>query len=175
MTSTAIAATVDARVARLLPPSAAPAHTFAIQGALALNLDGAVTPDRAPGAHLVSVPTESSDPADVPPCQPWAGRFGLAVIDVLQGDRSPQQLVRCTSRRVHDDLVRRAAAINRASTPEQRRTRLRASIRSVHAFCPTPTAAEVAIHIRQGLRGRAIAARLELVSGRWVCTALEFG
>ena len=48
-------------------------------------------------------------------------------------------------------------------------------VRSVHLFCPSPETAEVSIHVRQGERSRAIAARIELVAGRWCCTALQFG
>jgi hypothetical protein len=48
-------------------------------------------------------------------------------------------------------------------------------VRSVHLFCPSPEAAEISVHVRHGERSRAIAARIELVSGRWCCTALQFG
>jgi hypothetical protein len=53
--------------------------------------------------------------------------------------------------------------------------RLRTHVRSVHIFCPSPAAAEISVHVRHGERSRAIAARIELVSGRWCCTAAEFG
>jgi hypothetical protein len=42
-------------------------------------------------------------------------------------------------------------------------------------FCPSPDAAEVSVHVRQGDRSRAFAFRLDLVGERWSCTAVEFG
>ncbi|MDT7655230.1 MAG: hypothetical protein QOI36_6645, partial [Pseudonocardiales bacterium] len=38
-----------------------------------------------------------------------------------------------------------------------------------------PEVAEVAAHVRHGERSRAVALRLEVHRGRWVCTALELG
>jgi hypothetical protein len=35
-------------------------------------------------------------------------------------------------------------------------------------------ALEACVHVRYGRRSRAVAARFELVRGRWQCVALEF-
>jgi hypothetical protein len=48
-------------------------------------------------------------------------------------------------------------------------------VRSVHVFYPSPVAAEISVHVRQGERSRAIAARIDLLEGQWCCTALQFG
>jgi hypothetical protein len=52
---------------------------------------------------------------------------------------------------------------------------LRAHVRSVRISWPSDRAAEVSVHVRQGQRSRALAIRLELLEGRWVCSALEVG
>lgn len=107
--------------------------------------------------------------------QGWASRFAQALVEVVAGDRNPHQLLRCTSYDVQTDLVQRVAALNAVARPEQRRSRLRAQVRSVHVQQPGPTIAELSVHVRQGGRSRAIAARVELLEDRWVCVALELG
>jgi hypothetical protein len=107
--------------------------------------------------------------------QLWAARFAQAVVEVLGGDRPLAQLVRWTSQRVYVDLERRLGLLARTSDAGRRRRTLRPQVRSVHVFHPTPEAAEVSVHVRYGQRSRAIAARLELVRGRWQCTALQLG
>lgn len=105
----------------------------------------------------------------------WAARFAQAVVEVVAGDRSVTQLLRCTTPQVYADLSRRTSVLHRAVPSTQRLRRMRSVVRSVHVFCPTPTVAEVSVHVRQGERGRAIAARIELRDRRWVCVAIEFG
>jgi hypothetical protein len=107
--------------------------------------------------------------------QVWAGRFAQAVVEVLGGDRPQAQLVRWTSHRVYQELGRRLTVINRASAGGRRTRSVRPQVRSVHVCRPTAEAAEVSVHVRHGERSRAIAARLELVQGRWQCTALQLG
>ncbi len=157
-----------AGVTRLAPPRPSPVVPIALtQGTLALDLDTRAGPPPVPELHVV---TGSRGGVDA-----WAARFAQAVVEVVGGDRSPHQLIRCVSPDVHSDLVHRTAALNRAGAPEQRSRRLRAQVRSVHVFLAAPTSAEVSVHVRHGQRSRAIAARIERLDGRWVCTALEFG
>ena len=157
-----------AGVTRLAPHPRSPAVPVAVtQGTLALDLDTHPGLPPAPELHVVT-----GNRGDV---EPWAARFAQAVVEVVGGDRSPHQLVRCTSPAVHADLLRRTAVLNRAGAPEQRSRRLRAQVRSVHVFLPSPSSAEVSVHVRHGQRSRAIAARIEQLDGRWMCTALEFG
>ena len=52
------------------------------------------------------------------------------------------------------------------------RSRGGASRRSLHVQQPTPSVAEVCATVRQGRRAGALALRLELVAGVWVCTAI---
>lgn len=117
-----------------------------------------------------------------PPCVPapevlerFATRFAHVLVEVTAGDRGPQQLLRWTSQQVYDDLTRRAQEVRRSSPPDQRLRRIRPQVRSVRVFRPSPTAAEVCIHVRHGRRSQAIAARIDVVDGRWCCTAVQFG
>lgn len=107
----------------------------------------------------------------------WSTRFAQAVVEVVAGHRPPGQLVRWTSRAVYRDLERRTRLAQRAtaavSTPVQRST-LRPQVRSVHVCRIGPEVAEASVHVRHGRRSRAVAARFEVVQGRWTCTALEF-
>ena len=157
-----------AGVTRLAPHPPAPVVPVAVtQGTLALDLDTHHGLPPAPDLHVVA-----GSRGDV---EAWAARFAQAVVEVVGGDRSPHQLVRCTSPAVHADLLRRTEVLNRVGAPEQRSRRLRAQVRSVHVFLPSAVSAEVSVHVRHGQRSRAIAARIEQLDGRWVCTALEFG
>lgn len=107
--------------------------------------------------------------------QVWAARFAQAVVEVLGGDRPLPQLVRWTSQRVYAELDRRLSILARAPRAGHRPRAARPQVRSVHVFHPTPESAEVSVHVRYGQRSRAIAARLELVRGRWQCTVLQLG
>lgn len=102
-------------------------------------------------------------------------RFCAVVVEVIGGDRGVQQLLRWTTERVYSELVRRSTALNGTIGGDQRLRRLRATVRSVHIYWPTAHAAEVSVHVRQGDRSRALAARIELIDGRWLCSVLQFG
>lgn len=105
----------------------------------------------------------------------WAARFAQAVVEVLGGDRPLTQLLRWTSTRVYVEIDRRLTILNRTSSAGRRMRTVRPQVRSVHVCHPTPSCAEVSVHVRHGQRSRAIAARLEHRGGRWQCTALQLG
>jgi len=147
--------------AQLSRPEPAPAAS--VQGTLALDF----TPPHRPALRVL--------PGGRMDLEAFAHRFASVVVEVVGGDRGPGQLVRWTSERVYADLQRRATLLNRTTPSDRRVRRLRSQVRSVHVFCPAPGSAELSVHVRQGQRSHAIAARLELVDGRWCCTALEFG
>ena len=144
-----------------------------VDGSLALQVPRAEpgTPGlpETPELRLVSG-TRTADEVQV-----WAARFAQAVVEVLGGDRPLPQLVRWTSQRVYAELDRRLKLLGRNSDSGRRRRTVRAQVRSVHVFRPTPECAEVSVHVRYGERSRAIAARLELDRGRWQCTVLQLG
>jgi hypothetical protein len=138
-----------------------------VQGTLALDFGHLVRTARTPDLRLV--------PGDRLELEGFAHRFAKAVVEVMGGDRGPSQLLRWTSEEVYADLCRRTTMLHRATPNDRRLRRLRSRVRSVHLFCPSARAAELSIHVHHGHRSRAIAARLELVDGRWICVALQFG
>jgi hypothetical protein len=147
--------------------TAAPVPLASVQGTLALDYDRAVRSRRSPDLRVL--------PGARAELEAFAHRFANAVVEVVGGDRGPSQLLRWTSDSVYADLQRRCALLARTTPGDRRVRRLRSQVRSVHVFCPSAEAAEISVHVRQGERSRAIAARIELGEGRWCCTVLEFG
>jgi len=152
-----------------------------VQGTLALDV--LRRPEPRPARHLTAV-DDGPEPAAASPVgadlrddevRAWAARFAQAVVEVAGGDRPLPQLLRWTSPRVYAELGRRVRIMARTRPVEQRRRTIRPQVRSVHLCRPVPTVAEVSVHVRHGRRSRAIAARLELRSDRWTCTALRIG
>jgi hypothetical protein len=137
------------------------------QSALALDLAGA---DGLPARPSLRVVTGDDRGLDA-----FAARFAQAVVEVIGGDRGVHQLMRWTTEWVYAELTQRSHALHRATPGDQRRRRVRATVRSVHLFRPDEDAAELSIHVRHGPRSRAIAARIERIEGRWRCTVLDFG
>lgn len=145
------------------------------QGALALHYqlgpDVSAVPE-APVLRLVGRDTAGDDLDDV---RPWAARLVQAVAEVIAGDRPIGQLIRWTDGAVYAELNRRVRVLGLTTTASHRGASERASVRSVHVCNPSLRAAEVAAHVQHGGRSRAVALRLELRRGRWVCTALQLG
>lgn len=102
-------------------------------------------------------------------------RFAMAVVEAVGGDRPVTQLAGWVSHEVYETVSALAAAVSRTSDSELRARTGRPRLLSVHVFRPATDAAEVCGHVRQGMRSRAVALRLELRRGRWTCTALRFG
>lgn len=169
MTITRIPArgTGAASIATIRAPRDEAAPVASTQGTLALDFGGAV-PVR-PRADLRPAP-DIQEALDA-----FARRFCAAVVEVIGGDRGPQQLLHWTTESVYDQLRRRSTALAGTTGSDQRLRRLRAQIRSVHLSCPSAESAELSVHVRHGARSRAIAARLEHLEGHWICVALQFG
>jgi hypothetical protein len=145
---------------------------YGIQGTLALDLRGG-RPGLPETPELdLSRRTRVADVADHE-VRAWAARFAQAVVETVGGLRPVSQLVRWTSTEVYRDLERRTQLVRRAAPPGQRS--VRPQVRSVHVCRPTPTTAEVSVHVRHGARSRALALRLDRKGERWLCTVLEFG
>ncbi len=100
--------------------------------------------------------------------QAIAQRFVQALVEIVEGDRSPGQLLRWTAPLVYEDLVSRMCARRRTSCSP------RARLISVRVYHPFRGVAEVSAHVRHGTRSRALAVRMELFGGRWVCTAIDW-
>jgi hypothetical protein len=144
--------------------------TATTQGTLALDLGGLAGEPATPELRVVP---PANGPA--PEVRTWAARFAQAVVEVIGGDRPLSQLLRWTNALVYQELDRRVRILARTSPHRSRIRSLRPQVQSVHVFQPGPASAEVSVHVRYGQRSRAIAARLELVGGRWSCTALHLG
>lgn len=156
-----------------------------VQGSLALDL----TPRLDPPETEVQVL-----PATLPPTRPGdlvsaeAGpRAGLdrfvrrhlaCAVEIACGDRPTTQLLRHCSPEVYAALARRAQLVTNAAGTTQAlgrgRGAIRPVLRSAHTSLVRADALEVAAHVRYGARSRALAARFEVVEGRWQCVALEW-
>lgn len=112
---------------------------------------------------------------NLPDAQAWATRLVQAVTEVLAGDRPIGQLIRFTDTVVFTDLNRRVRVLGLTTTANARGAKERSAVRSVRVFTPGSKVAEVSAHVRYGDRSRALALRLEVHRGRWICTALELG
>lgn len=151
------------------PIRAVPVAT--VQGTLALDL--------SPRHHRPAAP-----PAPAPrplrttgPLESWVHRFAQATVEIVGGDRPVAQLVRWTSRQVHEDLHRRAVVVARAGghAPGVARVQpVRPQVVSVHTSTVRAGVVEASARVRYGERSRALALRFEHRSERWLCTALEF-
>lgn len=99
-------------------------------------------------------------------------QFCVGVSEVIYGERPANQLLRCTSERVYSDLAKRSAmAQSRRRMTQERAARTR--LERIRFQRPSPKALEICARLSQGPRSHALAARLELVNGRWICVALE--
>ena len=148
------------------------------QGTLALDLQPRHDPpelDRATGRPAGDViPIDQGVRIQV---EQWSRRYVQAAVEIVGGDRPVTQLLRWSSRRVYADLHRRAVLVSRAGQhrPGQGRVQpVRPQVQGVHTCFLSRQAVEVSVRVRYGRRSRAVAARFELRSGRWLCTALEF-
>jgi Family of unknown function (DUF6459) len=157
-----------------------PHHTVAqgtgIPAALTATGDTQVPPE-PPRLELVAE-DDADEPAihlALPDARAWGSRLVQAVTEVLAGDRPLHQLVRWTDPAVYMELYRRVRMLGLMTTASARGAKERCAIRSIHVSSPTDNVAELAAHVRYGLRSRAIALRLEVHRGRWICTALELG
>jgi len=104
-----------------------------------------------------------------------ASRFMQAAVEIVAGDRPCTQVIRYADERVYETLTRHLVAATRDEDGRAVRHRPRAKVVSVRVTCPRSDVAEVSTRVSDGTRSRALAARLELVRERWVCTALEIG
>lgn len=155
--------------------------TSSVQGTLALRFE----PDLAPPSPA-ELPTASG--ADVvavaPPLrrdlQRWALTFAQACVEVVGGDRPVSQLVRWTVPQIHEELAYRAGVVARARVHHAgqgrgRRPSARPQVQNVRTCFITTDVVELCARVRYGSRSRFLAGRLEVIAGRWQCTALEFG
>ena len=134
-------------------------------------------PDHDRWARQLPLPLEWSLPSGVavlprgddaglrPDPHRWAGGLVQSLLEVIAGDRPPQQVMRWLDTSVYDGL-------QRALRSQPRRPGPPGMVRSVHVCRPHDDAAEVTVIVGVGARVRAVALRLEGVGNRWRCTRL---
>jgi hypothetical protein len=150
-----------------------------VQGTLALELGSRVeVPEpqlRPGGSGLLDVVT--IDLVQRRRFEQHAARIGAAIVEIVGGDRPVSQLLRWTTPEVYRDLGRRAHLVAR-SVGRQPGTgglqAVRPHLVAAHTCFVSECAAEVSLHVRYGERSRAVAARFDLIRGRWQVSALEF-
>ena len=155
-----------------------------VQGSLALELEPSVDPPLTLVRQPTIVGIAGSDVVPVASAtrrelERWARRYGQAVAEVATGDRPASQVIRWSTPRVYDDLVRRALLVSRAtnqpaSVGRHRSAVSRPILRGCHISFVAGHVVEASFHVRYGERSRAIAARFEVLDDRWQCSALEF-
>jgi hypothetical protein len=151
-----------------------------VQGTLALDLGPRV---EVPEPDLRSRPGDSV--LDVVPVdlvqrrrfEQHAARIGAALVEIVGGDRPVSQVLRWTTPEVYQDLARRAHLVARSVGRRPGTGGLQAvrpQLVAAHTSFISESSAEVSLHVRYGERSRAVAARFELIRGRWQVSALEF-
>ena len=160
-----------------------------VQGSLALDLTPRLDPPETevqvlpasrhrvghrPGPATWSARTPGSGPGSTS----FVRRHLACAVEIACGDRPATQLLRHCSPEVYADLTRRAQLVTKAAGTTAARGRGRGAIRpvlrSAHTSLVRADALEAAAHVRYGARSRALAARFEVVDGRWQCVALEW-
>ncbi len=152
-----------------------------VQGSLALDLTPRLDPPDT-GLQLLSTfrPGDlvDADAAHRTALDRFVHRLLVCVVEIGCGDRPASQLLRHCSPEVHADLTRRAQLVTAAAGTQPGHGRGRGAIRPVLRSTRTSLvredALEAAAHVRYGARSRAVAARLEVIDGRWQCVALEW-
>jgi hypothetical protein len=143
------------------------------QGALALSfpLPTGASADPQPTALVVVPHGARGGRGDL---ESWAATFVQAVVEAIASDRPVTQLVRWTSRSVYAEVVQRQRRVSQHRSAAGARS-ARQQVATVRVYRPAPGCAEVAARVTFGRRSRAIAARLDYVNDRWMCTALQLG
>jgi hypothetical protein len=143
------------------------------QGSLALTYAMPNGLPTQPRADLSLVPAPDIDAP--PPADAWASTFLQAVIEAVANDRPVSQLARWTSSRVYADLDARRKRVAEQLGNGRSLRATRHQVASVRVCAIAGDIAEVSSRVVTGRRSRALAARLEYVHERWMCTALVFG
>lgn len=112
-----------------------------------------------------------SRPSVEPQLASVAQAIVVALVEVLQGRRSSEQLVRWVDEEPLAELVRQARAQRRR--PPTRLCSVRAQ--PVLPASGRVQAAEVSVRLADDQRSRALAVRIERRGDRWMCSELLFG
>lgn len=144
------------------------------QGALALSYPLPAGLEHEPCSTALVVVRPGGRPPPAGSTEVWAATFVQAVIEVVACDRPVTQLIRWTSSDVYAEIQRRQQNVARHRRDGSVRS-VRQHVATVRLCQPHSDCAEIAARIAFGQRSRALAARLDRMHNRWMCTALEFG
>jgi len=161
-------------------PLRKPVPMASTQGTLALDLTPRLDPPvapagvGAPGADIVPIDARVRRELVIS-----SHRFVESAVQIVSGDRPSSQVLRTSTRRVRDDLQRRAELVARAGMHSAgmgrgRRPLVTPRVRKILPCFVAPGIAEVSAVVKYGERCRAVAARFEYTDDRWICTAIEF-
>ena len=152
-----------------------------VQGSLALDLTPRLDPPETEVRSMTSVrhgDLVSCDPKKRAGLEQFVRRHLACSVEIASGDRPSTQLLRHCTPEVYADLSRRAQLVIQAAGTTRAigrgRGAVRPVLRSAHTSLVRDDALEAAAHVRYGARSRALAARFEVVDGRWQCVALEW-
>ena len=146
---------------------------FGPEGPVLTHLD----PDQGV-LELVLVDPRLLPPAELPEVTAWTRRYLVVMLEVLAGQRPPQQLLRWSSADIYAGVQRRTALRARLRTRTGRTVRP-ARVVSLRVSFPRDGVAEVGGVLQDGERVRAVALRVDRSTDRsgerWRVTALELG
>jgi hypothetical protein len=145
-----------------------PVRRRAGQAALPFDAPDATAPCVA---QILPGPRCAGDsPVAGPDPRRWCAVFARALVEVLTGTRQAAQLSMWTTRPV-------LALLERRSNLLLARRVGRASARAGRIILCEPAAGvlEASLTLHDNARVRAVAFRLELYDGRWLCTAIDIG
>jgi Family of unknown function (DUF6459) len=155
---------------RPAPESRPPADVRA-QPLVADPLDSVTQPALPFERPPLILPQPADEPDPVVPlleAAPWSAALAVALFEAVQGRRPVGQLTRWVDERVQAAISyhRRRSGAPAPGLP--------AVLRSVRVQHPRADVAEVCAHLGFAGRSSALAFRLEIWGGRWLCTALCF-
>jgi hypothetical protein len=122
----------------------------------------------APAGSDLTPPTADGEVTPVADARQWSATLAVAIFETLYGRRPAGQLTRWV-----DDRVQAVIAFHRRRSSAVTQSRP-AILRSIRVQYPRPDAVEVTAHLGLAGRSHALALRLEVWGGHWLCTAVEF-
>jgi uncharacterized protein DUF6459 len=144
------------------------------QGALALSYPLTAGTNADPQTTALVVVAHGDQRDQHGDMEVWAATFIQAVVEVIASDRPLTQLIRWTSRPVYAQIMQRQRRVAQHRSNTGTRSS-RQHVATVRVFRPTAGCAEIAARVTFGPRSRAVAARLDYVNERWLCTAISLG
>ena len=151
-----------------------------IQGTLAIDFSLDYDPAQDPEDSEYFGPQRSLS-RDLPEPMAWVTHIAQALVEVMSGARPAPQVIRWTTPEVYSVVARRNAVSGRRVVVARRNTASgvrvivarRALVRRVRICEPADGVVEACAVVHDGVRGRAVALRMEGIDGRWLCTALD--